>query len=57
MYSYADRIRAVELYIKLGLRVRATIRQLGYQRIVVRGQRVCQKAEKKPATHAYRKHS
>ena len=29
MYSYADRIRAVELYIKLGLRVRATIRQLG----------------------------
>ncbi len=28
MYSYADRIRAVELYIKLGLRVRATIRQL-----------------------------
>ena len=30
MYSYADRIRAVELYIKLGLRVRATIRQLGH---------------------------
>lgn len=30
MYSYADRIRAVELYIKLGLRVRATIHQLGY---------------------------
>ena len=30
MYSYADRIRAVALYIKLGLRVRATIRQLGY---------------------------
>ncbi|WP_370681981.1 IS3 family transposase [Comamonas sp. GB3 AK4-5] len=30
MYSYADRIRVVELYIKLGLRVRATIRQLGY---------------------------
>jgi transposase-like protein len=30
MYSYADRIRAVELYIKLGLRARATIRQLGY---------------------------
>lgn len=29
MYSYADRISAVELYIKLGLRVRATIRQLG----------------------------
>lgn len=30
MYSYQDRIRAVELYIKLGKRVRATIRQLGY---------------------------
>ena len=30
MYSYPDRIRAVELYIKLGKRVRPTIRQLGY---------------------------
>jgi transposase InsO family protein/transposase-like protein len=30
MYSYGDRVRAVELYIKLGKRVRATIRQLGY---------------------------
>ena len=30
MYSYEDRIRAVELYIKLGKRVRAIIRQLGY---------------------------
>ncbi len=30
MYSYEDRIRAVELYIKLGKRVRPTIRQLGY---------------------------
>ena len=30
MYSYADRIRAVKLYIKLGKRTRATIRQLGY---------------------------
>jgi transposase InsO family protein/transposase-like protein len=30
MYSYDDRIRAVELFIKLGKRVRATIRQLGY---------------------------
>lgn len=29
MYSYADRIRAVELYLKLGKRIRATIRQLG----------------------------
>ena len=30
MSSYEDRIRAVELYIKLGKRVRSTIRQLGY---------------------------
>ena len=30
MYSYADRIRAVQLYLKLGKRVGATIRQLGY---------------------------
>ncbi|NVM92805.1 transposase-like protein [Variovorax sp. SG517] len=30
MYSYEDRIRAVELYIKPGKRVRPTIRQLGY---------------------------
>jgi putative transposase len=30
MYSYEDRIRAVELYIKLGKRARPTIRQLGY---------------------------
>jgi transposase-like protein len=30
MYSYEDRIRAVELYIKLDKRVRPTIRQLGY---------------------------
>ena len=30
MYSYEDRIRAVELCIKLDKRVRATIRQLGY---------------------------
>ena len=30
MYSYEDRIRAVELYIRLGKRVRPTIRQLGY---------------------------
>ena len=29
MYSYKDRIRAVELYIKLGKRIRATIGQLG----------------------------
>jgi putative transposase len=30
MYSSEDRIRAVELYIKLGKGVAATIRQLGY---------------------------
>ena len=30
MYSYADRIRAVKLYIKLGKRIGATLRQLGY---------------------------
>lgn len=30
MYSYAERSRAVKLYIKLGKRLNATIRQLGY---------------------------
>ncbi len=30
MYSYEDRLRAVELYIKLGKRIGLTIRQLGY---------------------------
>lgn len=30
MSSYEDRIRAVELFIELGKRVRPTIRQLGY---------------------------
>ena len=30
MFSYEDRLRAVQLYIKLGKRVRPTIRQLGY---------------------------
>jgi|GEM_PF-3918241 hypothetical protein len=30
MSSHADRIRAVELYIQLGKRVKATSRQLGY---------------------------
>jgi transposase-like protein len=30
MYSYEDRIRAVELYIRLGKRLKATIRRLGY---------------------------
>src|SRR5690606_27791462 len=30
MYSYEDRLRAVRLYLKLGRRIKATIRQLGY---------------------------
>ncbi len=30
MYSYEDRVRAVKLYLKLGKRIKATIRQLGY---------------------------
>ena len=30
MYSYEDRIRAVELFIQLGMRVRPTISRLGY---------------------------
>ncbi len=30
MYSYEDRMRAVALYIKLGKRPKAAIRQLGY---------------------------
>ncbi len=30
MYSYEDRRRAVALYIRLGKRPKATIRQLGY---------------------------
>jgi putative transposase len=30
MYTYEERIRAVKLYIKLGKRLKATIRQLGY---------------------------
>src|ERR1700750_261753 len=30
MYSYEDRLRAVRLYLKLGKRIGATIRQLGY---------------------------
>ncbi|ANJ87245.1 hypothetical protein MB84_30250 (plasmid) [Pandoraea oxalativorans] len=30
MYSYQERVRAVELYLKLGKRSKATIRQLGY---------------------------
>ncbi|MGA5836920.1 transposase, partial [Escherichia coli] len=30
MYSYEDRLRAVRLYLKLGRRMSATLRQLGY---------------------------
>jgi transposase-like protein len=30
MYSYEDRVRVVELYVKLGKRTGATIHQLGY---------------------------
>lgn len=30
MYSYADSLRAVELYIRLRKRLNSTIRQLGY---------------------------
>lgn len=30
MYSYEDRLHAVRLYLKLGKRIGATIRQLGY---------------------------
>lgn len=30
MYTYEERLRAEELHIKLGKRIRATIRQLGY---------------------------
>jgi transposase-like protein len=30
MYSYEDRIRAVKLYIKLGKRIGAALRGLGY---------------------------
>ena len=30
MYSHEDRLRAVQLYIKLGKRLGLTIRQLGY---------------------------
>ncbi len=30
MFSYEDRLRAVQLYIKLGKRIGLTISQLGY---------------------------
>jgi len=33
MYSHEDRLRAVELYLKLGKRIKATIRQLGSRHI------------------------
>jgi hypothetical protein len=31
MFSYEDRLRAVQLYIKLDNRIGLTIRQLGYR--------------------------
>ena len=31
MHSYEDRIRAIDLYVKLGKRAGAATRQLGYQ--------------------------
>ena len=30
MYSYEERLRAVELYLKYGRRMKATLRELGY---------------------------
>ncbi len=30
MYSYEERLRAVKLYLKLGRRMNASLRQLGY---------------------------
>lgn len=30
MFSYEDRLRAVQLYVKLGKRIGLTIRQLGF---------------------------
>jgi 2-polyprenyl-6-methoxyphenol hydroxylase-like FAD-dependent oxidoreductase len=38
VYSYEDRIRAVQLYLKLGKRIRATIRHLGYAPSLLSGQ-------------------
>ncbi|QND44552.1 hypothetical protein HB780_01865 (plasmid) [Rhizobium lusitanum] len=37
MYSYEDMVRAVGRFIKLGKRVKATIRQLGYLLDTIRG--------------------
>ena len=37
MYSYEERIRAVKLYIKLGKRLRTTIRQLRSRMCVCTG--------------------
>jgi hypothetical protein len=30
MYSYEDHVRAVDLYLKVGKRIKATVRQLCY---------------------------
>ena len=45
MYSYEDRFKAVLLYLKLGKRLRATIRQLGYPTKNSHGQRLLSGAE------------
>jgi len=37
MYSYDDRLRAVQLYIKLGKRIGVTIRQLGRGSVIREG--------------------
>jgi len=48
MYSYDDRMRAVQLYLKLGKRFRATIRQLGAGRLDFAGWRAIMSASHKP---------
>lgn len=55
MYSYADRHRAVELYIRLGKRLDATIRQLGHlfhHRVGFLSDRVCH-ARQLPGEHVH----
>jgi len=39
MYSYEDRVRAVKLYLKLGKRVKATIRELWSSQVRSAGRR------------------
>ncbi len=59
MYSYEDKIRAVELYIKLGKSVRSTIRQLGYPtKNALKGwYRISSGMTFRPATHAVNRSS